>query len=95
MAEKKKLNEQEFVEKAIVTLRKEGYKGIHAVYSKFNAAYKTYFNADPKAATERLEKAGVITIIPAKGGVMLYLKADAPASGDSGKSTLAKMGLTA
>ncbi|MGQ9570385.1 MAG: hypothetical protein ACUVUQ_06005 [Thermodesulfovibrionales bacterium] len=33
-----KLSYEEFVRKAIVSLQKEGYKGIHSVYSCFNNA---------------------------------------------------------
>jgi hypothetical protein len=35
-----RLSHEEFVKKAIVSLRKEGYKGIHSVYSGFNVAFK-------------------------------------------------------
>ena len=42
----KKLTHQEFVVKAIPTLRTEGFKGIHTVYSGFNNAFKAYFGAD-------------------------------------------------
>lgn len=38
MAEK--LSHVEFIRKAIVSLRKEGYKGIHTAYSGFNEALK-------------------------------------------------------
>ncbi len=38
-----KLSSEEFVKKAIVSLRKDGYKGIHTVYSGFNDAFKKYF----------------------------------------------------
>jgi hypothetical protein len=37
MAEK--LSKEEFIKKAIVSLRKDGYKGIHTVYSGFNEAF--------------------------------------------------------
>ena len=36
-----KMNHEEFVRKAVVSLRKEGYKGIHTVYSGFNEAFKS------------------------------------------------------
>ena len=39
-----KLSHEEFVKKAIVSLRKEGFKGIHTVYSGFNNAFKKYFD---------------------------------------------------
>lgn len=88
-----KLTHEQFTTKAITSLRTEGYKGIHAVYSGFNSAFKAYFQADPKEATNALAKEGKIAIVPAKGGVMLYLAADKPESADRSKTTLAKMGL--
>jgi hypothetical protein len=92
MAEK--LSKEEFIKKAIVSLRKEGYKGIHTVYSGFNNAFKKYFdNADPVEATNKLAKEGKIIIRPVKGGVMLYLPEEAPATKDVGEDALKKMGL--
>ncbi len=89
-----KLSHEEFVKKAIVDLRKEGYKGIHTVYSGFNNAFKTYFDGEnPVEATNKLAKEGKIVIRPVKGGVMLYLAEDAPASKDIGSEALKKMGL--
>ena len=40
-----KMSHEEFLKKAIVSLRKEGYKGIHTIYSGFNEAFKKYFNS--------------------------------------------------
>ncbi|MEW6109487.1 MAG: hypothetical protein AB1632_10025 [Nitrospirota bacterium] len=92
MAEK--LSHEEFVKKAIVSLRKEGYKGIHTVYSGFNEAFKKYFDGDnPVEATNRLAKEGKIIIRPVKGGVMLYLPEEAPGAGGA-EQTLKKMGLS-
>jgi hypothetical protein len=92
MAEK--LSQEEFIKKAVVSLRKEGYKGIHTVYSGFNNAFKKYFdNADPVEATNKLAKEGKIIIRPVKGGVMLYLPEEAPATKDVGEDALKKMGL--
>lgn len=92
MAEK--LTHEEFIKKAIVSLRKDGYKGIHTVYSGFNNAFKKYFNnEDPVAATNKLAQEGKITIRPVKGGVMLYLPEEAPAAQDAGNDALKKMGL--
>ncbi len=89
-----KLNHEEFVKKAIVSLRKEGYKGIHSVYSGFNEAFKKYFNGEnPVEVTNRLAKEGKIVIRPVKGGVMLYLPDDAPPTGTVGDEALKKMGL--
>ncbi len=89
-----KMNHEEFVKKAIVSLRKEGYKGIHTVYSGFNEAFKKYFEGeDPIKATNQLSQEGKIVIRPVKGGVMLYLPEDAPASRAAGDEALKKMGL--
>jgi hypothetical protein len=94
MAEEgEKLTQAEFVKKAIVTLRKEPYKGIHTIYSGFNDAFRSYFNEDPIPCTNQLANDGVIVIRPVKGGVMLYLPEDAPAGRTSGKDVLKKMGL--
>jgi len=91
MAEEK-LTQAEFVKKAIVSLRKAPYKGIHTVYSGFNEAFRTYFNDDPIKWTTQLSKEGVIELRPARGGMMLYLPEDAPAR-STGKDVLKKMGL--
>ena len=92
MAEK--LNHEEFIKKAIVSLRKEGYKGIHTVYSGFNTAFKKYFDGeDPIKVTTQLAAEGKIVIRPVKGGVMLYLPEDAPKTADVGNEALKKMGL--
>jgi len=89
-----KLTQDEFIKKAVVSLRKDGYKGIHTVYSGFNNAFKKYFDgADPIAATNKMESEGNIVIRPVKGGVMLYLPEEAPAAKDVGDEALKKMGL--
>ena len=88
-----RLSHEEFVKKAIVNLRKEGYKGIHTVYSGFNEPFKKYFAGEnPVEATNNLAKAGKIVIRPVKGGVMLYLPDEAPGT-SSADETLKKMGL--
>ncbi len=93
MAEK--LNQEEFVKKAIMSLRKEGFKGIHTVYSGFNDAFKKYYEGEnPVEATNRLANDGKIVLRPVKGGMMLYLPENAPAAaGRSAEETLKKMGL--
>ncbi len=93
MAEK--LNHEEFVKKAIVSLRREGFKGIHTVYSGFNDAFKKYYEGEnPIEATNRLAKDGKIALRPVKGGMMLYLPDNAPkGAGKSTEETLKKMGL--
>jgi hypothetical protein len=89
-----KLGHEEFVKKAIVTLRKEGYKGIHTVFSGFNTAFKKYFDGEnPVEVTNKLAQEGKVVIRPVKGGVMLYLPEDAPASRDVADEALKKMGL--
>jgi hypothetical protein len=89
-----KMSHEEFIKKAIVSLRKEGYKGIHSVYSGFNNAFKKYFdNENPVEATNKLAQEGKIVLRPVKGGVMLYLPEDAPATRDAGDEALKKMGL--
>ncbi len=89
-----RLSHEEFIRKAIVSLRKEGFKGIHSVYSGFNNAFKKYFEGEnPVEVTNKLAAEGKIVIRPVKGGVMLYLPEDAPASRDSADEALKKMGL--
>ncbi len=91
-----KLTQDEFIKKAVVSLRKDGYKGIHTVYSGFNNAFKKYFDgADPITATNKMAGESKIVIRPVKGGVMLYLPEEAPASKDLGDEALKKMGLDA
>ena len=75
--EEKKLTEEEFIRKAVKKLRGD-YKGIHSVYSGFNAAFKDYFGTNPIDTTQKLAKEGKINIRPVKGGVMIYLPEDAP-----------------
>jgi hypothetical protein len=89
-----RLSHEEFVKKAIVSLRKEGYKGIHSVYSGFNNAFKKYFEGEnPVEVTNKLASEAKIVIRPVKGGVMLYLPEDAPSSRDSADEALKKMGI--
>ncbi len=78
-AEKPRLSEEEFIRRAIKKLR-GNYKGIHSVYSGFNAAFKEYFGTNPVDTTQRLAKEGKVRIRPVKGGVILYLPEDAPNS---------------
>lgn len=93
MAEER-LSEEEFIKKAVVSLRQEGYKGIHTVYSGFNEAFKKYFDGeDPVKATNKLAGEGKIVIRPVKGGVMLYLPEEAPTGGRGADDALNKMGL--
>jgi hypothetical protein len=89
-----KLSKEEFIKKAIVSLRKDGFKGIHTVYSGFNEAFKKYFDGeDPIQATNKLAGENKLVIRPVKGGVMLYLPEEAPAVKTRGEDALNKMGL--
>ena len=89
-----RLSYEEFVKKAIVSLRKEGYKGIHSVYSGFNSAFKKYFDGEnPVEVTNKLAQEGKIIVRPVKGGVMLYLPEEAPALRTLADEALKKMGL--
>jgi hypothetical protein len=89
-----KLSHEEFIKKAIVSLRKEGYKGIHTVYSGFNEAFKKYFDGeDPIKVTTGLAAENKIVIRPVKGGVMLYLPEEAPMMKARGDDALDKMGI--
>ena len=88
-----KLSHEEFVKKAIVNLRKPGYKGIHTVFSGFNEAFKRYFEGEnPVEVTQKLAEEGKIVLRPVKGGVMIYLPEEAPTR-TSGDDALKKMGL--
>ncbi len=69
---KRKLNKKIFVLKAIHTLRKQGYLGIHAVYSGFNKAFRDYYDEDPIPEVAKLVEEGHVVLTPVKGGVMLY-----------------------
>ena len=88
-----KLTHKEFTEKAVKNLRREGYKGIHSVFSGFNAAFREYFDTDPIEATQAMAKKEHITIRPARKGCMIYLHGESPKLESSGKAVLAKMGL--
>jgi len=69
---KRKMNKKIFVLKAIHSLRKQGYLGIHVVYSGFNKAFRDYYNEDPIPEVQKLVNEGHIILMPVKGGVMLY-----------------------
>ena len=74
-----KLSHEEFVIKAIVSLRKEGFTGMHAEYSGFNEAFKKYREGeDPVEVTNRFAQQGKIVSRPIKGGVMLYPPEESP-----------------
>lgn len=68
----RRMNKKEFVLKAIHTLRKPPYFGIHVVFSGFNEAFRSYYEEDPIAEVEKLVADKVVVRQPVKGGVMLY-----------------------
>lgn len=90
MAQKaqKEMNLFAFVKRAILALRnldnpdpKKRSKGIHVVYSNFNAALRKQYGWDKTQAIEAmnaLAETGQIVIIPRRGGPMIYLSGDAP-----------------
>lgn len=86
-----KLQKEEFIVRAIKKLRGK-YRGIHTVFSGFNEAFRQYFGEDPRPATQELAAKGVIEIRPVKGGVMLYLKGEAPRAGSDVLEKILKEG---
>lgn len=75
------LTPEEFVLRAIETLRQPPYKSIHSVYSGFNEAFRKYFpNLDPVETTNELAEQGKIAIRPARGGVILYKPGEGPSA---------------
>ena len=68
-----RLTHGQFAIKAIKALRKDGYEGIHVVYSGFNQAFREYFpDADVREATATLSAQGIIRMTPCKGGAMMF-----------------------
>lgn len=90
-----KMTQEEFVLKAIKTLRNPGYKGIHSVYSGFNGAFRKYFGegANPVETTTKMATEGKLVVQMRKGGAMLYFPEDAPVAVNAGDAALNKMGL--
>lgn len=85
------LTPEQFVLKAIERLRTPPYKGIHAVYSGFNAAFREYFPLlDPVDVTNKMAQDGKIVIRPARGGVILY-KAEDVSQATSASNALKKI----
>jgi hypothetical protein len=93
-AGKRPLTPEQFVLRAIETLRNpEKSRGIHSVFSGFNAAFRDYFpGLDPVEVTNQLAEAGKVVIRPVKRGVMIYKVGEAPAAVQAGE-VLRKMGL--
>ena len=100
------LTHAEFTVKAIEKLRKDNFKGIHNVYSGFNAAARKYFSLEAEwdkakginpngviALINGLVDEGVIETNPTKDGFSLYKFGEKPTNGNSPDDVLAKMGL--
>ena len=81
-----KLTQEQFTLKAIKSLRQEGYKGIHSVYSGYNSAFRDYFGNDPIEATKALAATKVIETHPTRGGAMLYAYGEMGNGGGSSKA---------
>ena len=85
------LTKEEFIIQAIKKLRDESKsKGIHSRFSGLNEAFKLQFEEESRATTDKMAAEGKLVIIPAKGGVRLYLPEDAPVS-TAGADALAKV----
>lgn len=78
-----RMSEADFILRAIRKLRKPPFKGIHTRYSGFNRAFKSYFGVDPILAVGRAHERGDVVMRLCKGGAMVYLPGEAPASGQS------------
>jgi hypothetical protein len=87
MSEERKLSKEDFVLQAIRNLRKPPYKGIHAVFSSFNSAFKEYFGEEARETVDRMAKEGKIGRRMVRGGPMLYLPGEIP----EGEDTLGKI----
>ena len=76
--EEKRLSKEDFVLQAIKSLRKFPYKGIHAVFSGFNSAFREYFGEEPKETIDSMVSKGQIESRMVRGGPMLYLPGEKP-----------------
>ncbi len=75
------LTPEEFVIRAIERLRTPPYRGIHSVFSGFNAAFREYFpNLNPVEFTNQMAEEGKIVIRPVKKGVRLYKAGEEPST---------------
>jgi|GEM_PF-1145200 len=104
--EGKKISPAEFTLQAIQDLRKPPHKGIHTVYSGFNAAFRKYFpDLDPVQTATELSEKGIVVNKLTRGGALLYIPGETPkaktkkkkgtkkAKIDKGDEALKKMGL--
>jgi len=89
------MNRQQFVLTAVQTGRNGKKRGMALTKSStLSTAFRMVYGekADPQRAVKVLAKGGELVARPLKrGGVMLYLPADAPTNG--AEALLAKMGL--
>ena len=67
------ITEQEFVRKAILTLRKPPYEGIDSVQSGFEEAFRAYFDKDPQETIEQLVRKGELVVRSSEDRMTLYL----------------------
>lgn len=74
----RKKNKKRFVLDAIHNLRKHPYKGIHVVWSGFNAAFRKYYEEDPRAYLDHLVETDVIVTQPVRGGIIIFDAEDKP-----------------
>lgn len=76
MRSTKKLAHRTFIERAIRTLRNEGYLGVHVVYSGFNQAFREYYGEDPRPVVDQLVEEGFLVRQLARGGVIISLASE-------------------
>lgn len=90
----KPITPEQFIFRFIETFRDSSKsRGIHSVFSGFNAAFREYFpGLDPVEVTNELAREGKLEIRPVRRGVMIYRAGEAPA-GSSPRDLLKKMGL--
>jgi len=88
------LTPEQFILRFIETFRDpERSRGVHSVFSGFNAAFREYFpGLDPVEVTTQLAEAGKLEVRLVKRGAMLYKAGEAP-SLPNPRSLLKKMGL--
>jgi len=94
--EAKKFSPSEFTLRAIRDLRKPPHKGIHSVFSGFNAAFRIYFpDLDPVQTVIELAEKNIIVSKKTRGGALLYvpIPGKIPEEKDAGKEALKKMSL--
>lgn len=69
---------EQFTVEFIRSQRREGYLGVHTVWSKYNQCIRAAYALDPIELTKTLAGEGVIEIRPTRGGVMIYIAGEAP-----------------